>query len=92
MPIYEFCCETCGPFECWRPMRESNYPMLCSACHEAARRIFSPPGLLLTAHSSRRRQERAVEPRIVQRAPKAAPAAVRTSRRQTGGRPWQLSH
>lgn len=92
MPLYEFCCETCGPFECWRPMREASDPMLCSSCHEEARRIFSPPGLLSTASSHRRRQEREVEPRLVKRTPKETPAAVRTPLRQTGGRPWQLSH
>jgi putative FmdB family regulatory protein len=92
MPLYEFCCETCGPFEYWRPMRESSDPMLCPSCHEEAQRIFSPPGLLLTAGSVRRRQERVAEPRVVRCAPQKALAAVPTPRQQIGGRPWQLSH
>ena len=45
MPIYEFACEDCGPFEAWRDHRQSGEAMSCPACGGAARRLFSAPGV-----------------------------------------------
>ena len=43
MPLYEFVCEGCGPFEQWRPVSEPGGH--CPACSAPARRVFSAPGV-----------------------------------------------
>ncbi|CAA9435963.1 MAG: hypothetical protein AVDCRST_MAG78-2035 [uncultured Rubrobacteraceae bacterium] len=43
MPIYEFLCEDCGPFEQRRSFAEVGGPMRCPSCGEEARRVYSMP-------------------------------------------------
>jgi putative FmdB family regulatory protein len=43
MPIYDFACEGCGPFEQWRSFAEAGEPMMCPSCGEEVRRIYSMP-------------------------------------------------
>lgn len=40
MPVYEYLCEECGPFEEMRPMRESGLPAGCPTCSGAAARAI----------------------------------------------------
>jgi len=43
MPIYEFVCEGCGPFEQRRSFAEAGDPMSCPSCGNEAQRVFSIP-------------------------------------------------
>ncbi|HWN50838.1 MAG TPA: zinc ribbon domain-containing protein [Xanthobacteraceae bacterium] len=40
MPIYEYCCNDCGPFTRMRPMAECELPSECSKCGAAAPRVI----------------------------------------------------
>lgn len=91
MPIYEFLCETCGPFEQRRSMEESSLPMACPACQAVAKRIFSTPGFILTPGALRHRIESSVEPKVVQR-PRSDEPPPPPKLQGAAGRPWQLDH
>ena len=43
MPVYEFRCEDCGPFEQRRSFVEAGDPMTCPSCGKGARRVYSMP-------------------------------------------------
>lgn len=45
MPIYDFSCPACGPFETAHPMSEVPRSGSCPRCGGAARRVFSTAGL-----------------------------------------------
>jgi putative FmdB family regulatory protein len=90
MPLYEFRCETCGPFEAWRTLAEAGTPMLCSTCEAIAKRVFSPPSVNLNSGSLRLRGEMK-EPQVVKRSQDREPAAPRYSQHRQG-RPWMISH
>ena len=45
MPIYDFSCPACGPFEAAHPMTEVPRSGSCPGCGGAARRVFSTAGL-----------------------------------------------
>jgi putative FmdB family regulatory protein len=97
MPAYEFICEICGPFECWRSFDECSQPMLCPTCKAAARRVYSAPGLVRTPHAiakALQREEKSThEPEVVTRPrPAREEAAVPAYTYQRHGRPWQLGH
>ncbi len=97
MPRYEFFCETCGPFEQWRPFDEANNPMRCPVCQAAARRVYSLPGLVKTppalARALYREEKSAHEPEVVRRElPSREEPRGATVRRQARGRPWQIGH
>lgn len=71
MPIYEFLCEDCGPFEERRSFEEAGKPADCPQCGIVARRIYSIPGFktIPTALSKamHRAQKSAYEPEVAQR-------------------------
>jgi len=89
MPLYEFECKTCGPFEQWRTLAEVNNPVCCSTCQVVAQRIFSPPSVLLSG-TLRLRDCQNPEPRLVNHTPDQATAPRYQSNRQ--GRPWMINH
>lgn len=43
MPIYDFLCEDCGPFEEKRSFGETATPAACPVCGGDARRVYSMP-------------------------------------------------
>lgn len=91
MPVYEYRCEPCGPFERWRDHRESGEPR-CPECGASARRVYSAPAF--TAYTKaekevRRRAERGSEPQVAGRQSAGDPSP---KPRKSGGRPWQISH
>ncbi|HEX7126313.1 MAG TPA: zinc ribbon domain-containing protein [Thermodesulfobacteriota bacterium] len=90
MPLYEFHCGACGPFDAWRTLAEAGAPMACPACGGDAERRFSPPILGLPSPRTQRRIEQATAPRLVSRARSEAPPKGPTSR-SVRGRPWQIS-
>ncbi len=85
MPLYEFKCDRCGPFDQWRMMAESSLPAYCPSCQEVAKRIFSAPAVL----SGSLRLKKESEPQLVKR-----DQEPKTPRLQNhaSGRPWMISH
>ena len=71
MPIYEFLCEDCGPFEERRPFEEAGNPAVCPGCESAARRVYSMPNLkampAALSNAMNRAEKSAHEPEIVRR-------------------------
>ncbi|MER3404810.1 MAG: hypothetical protein C4289_06300, partial [Chloroflexota bacterium] len=53
MPLYEFVCENCGPFEERRPYSAASSPAWCPRCQSPARRSYTPPHLYRTARAYR---------------------------------------
>jgi putative FmdB family regulatory protein len=46
MPIYEYVCQTCGPFAAMRPLAEFAAPCACPDCGGAApRNLLASPAL-----------------------------------------------
>jgi putative FmdB family regulatory protein len=87
MPLYDFKCETCGIFDKWRPLAESDTPVLCPSCETVAKRIFSPP-MILTGKLRLKGQENR-EPQVIKRSEEPLPQRNREHR---GGRPWMIGH
>jgi putative FmdB family regulatory protein len=97
MPVYEFFCETCGPFESRRSFEEASNPMRCPTCEGLVRRVYSMPGLVKTppalASARYRAEKSAYEPEVVTRQPPGGEASSGpTTVSQGHGRPWQLGH
>jgi putative FmdB family regulatory protein len=40
MPVYEYMCESCGPFTAMRPMAEYEKPYACPDCDAVAPRVM----------------------------------------------------
>lgn len=97
MPQYEFHCERCGSFECYRTLVEATAPMKCPKCQSAARRIYTAPGLVRTppaiAVARYRAEKSAYEPDIIHTDPaKSQKRATAPIVHQSHGRPWMLGH
>ena len=96
MPMYEFECETCGPFQTWRPMDEARLPAPCPHCHADGVRVYSPPLLYKSSPVVRKaRQLEEVsthEPQVVHReAPKEEGSAPRRKAVRSP-HPWAVGH
>ena len=92
MPIYEFLCATCGPFEQRRSLEEAGEPMTCPACQVVAQRVYSTPGVILTSGAVCRRIEESAEPTVVRRQAPEEPLPPRTLQQSARDRPWQVGH
>ncbi len=82
MPIYEFLCKECGPFEQRRSFVKAGDPMACPSCDEEAKRVYSmtatknvPTALSSAMH---RAEKSAHEPEV--------------ARQPVGGTRYQSSH
>ncbi len=67
MPIYDFVCEGCGPFEQWRSFAEAGELMMCPSCGEEARRIYSMPAakrIPALSNAMHRAEKSAHEPEV----------------------------
>ena len=95
MPVYEFVCEDCGPFEQQRSFAEAGEPMACPSCGREARRVYSIPNTrrMPTALScaTDRAEKSGHEPEVVQR-PAAGGASSGKKHQHSHGRPWALGH
>jgi putative FmdB family regulatory protein len=56
MPLYDFVCAGCGPFEARRPV--SDPAAACPGCGEPGSRVYSAPGVRRMAAPLRRALER----------------------------------
>ncbi|MCE1237374.1 MAG: zinc ribbon domain-containing protein [Hyphomicrobiales bacterium] len=54
MPIYDYECESCGPFREMRPMAESAAPCACPVCATPSPRAFLSMPHLFTMDAGRR--------------------------------------
>jgi putative FmdB family regulatory protein len=43
VPIYDFVCDRCGPFEHRRDPASAGAPLRCGGCGAAARRVYGAP-------------------------------------------------
>jgi putative FmdB family regulatory protein len=95
MPLYEFLCPTCGPFDQLRPFSEASAPAHCPNCGAAATRVITAPNLRRTPPALRaallREEKSRYEPEVVQRPAPAEPTPPPKLRR-SHGRPWQIGH
>jgi putative FmdB family regulatory protein len=41
MPLYEFCCPGCGPFDVRRGMSDATHPANCPSCAGPGRRVYT---------------------------------------------------
>lgn len=102
MPVYDYHCATCGPFESNRPMKESSEPAACPQCAAMTARVLVAPSLNLMRASSRmaemRNEKSANAPEVVSRP--VADAGHRghghhdahDHRRHRPARPWMVGH
>ena len=71
MPVYDYHCATCGPFESSRPMKESSEPAACPQCAALTARVLVAPSLNLMQASTRkaeiRNEKSANAPEVVSR-------------------------
>lgn len=94
MPVYEFLCQSCGPFEERRSFEGSEEPMPCPECGNEARRVYSmpstrriPTGLYKAMDRS---EKSASEPEVVSRP--AGRQSAPGQHKHSHGRPWSLGH
>lgn len=99
MPLYEFFCAECGPFEQRRAMSQASEPADCPSCAEPAPRLISAPNLRRTTPLQRMmlgRNEAGAEPRVSRSptgAEPGAPAEPHThNHKHHPHRPWMLGH
>lgn len=94
MPIYDFICEDCGPFEQRRSFAEADDPPVCPSCGKGARRVYSMPNTSrMPAGLSKamdRSEKSAYEPEVVRRPMGGASSGE--AHRHGHGRPWALGH
>lgn len=89
MPLYDYQCDGCGPFEMWHSMAETQTPKACPDCKLGATRIFTAPNISLGS-SSLLAKVGSSDPRIVKRA--GEPAKPKNQSAKQGSRPWMLGH
>ncbi|MDP9485233.1 MAG: zinc ribbon domain-containing protein [Actinomycetota bacterium] len=94
VPVYDFGCERCGPFEQRRSLAEAGDPMACPSCGKEARRVYSMPNTrrmpVGLSKAMDRSEKSAYEPEVVRR-----PVGGTTSGKKhqhSHGRPWALGH
>ena len=92
MPVYEFVCEDCGPFEQRRSVAEAGDPMACPSCGREARRVYSMPSTarMPSALSGAldHAEKSAHEPDVVLR----RVGGTTSGQEHRQGRPWALGH
>ena len=102
MPLYDYYCAVCGPFEAKRPMSESAALTACAVCLVPAPRVLSAPRLNLMSSANRyaetRNEKSAHEPDVVHTlAPHghshAQPKHAHHKRAaHASKRPWMIGH
>lgn len=101
MPLYDYHCESCGPFRKFRSISERAAPTQCAECGSAAERVLTAPQLSLMSSNNRiaetRNEKSAHEPGVVnvmkpeEKKPKA-PKALRGHGHAHAHRPWMVGH
>ncbi len=78
MPVYDYLCETCGPFEALAPMAHYDAPGECPTCQAQSPRVMrTAPGVSIVSTSTRRAHqtnERSADaPKRASQGPNTAP-------------------
>jgi len=47
VPLYQFRCRSCGPFDLGQAMQNASNVASCPSCSQTARRIYSSPAIRL---------------------------------------------
>ncbi|OCC03195.1 hypothetical protein BA190_19615 [Labrys sp. WJW] len=72
MPLYNYVCDDCGPFDEWVPMADAGKACACPTCSEPGQRDVAAPQLSLMNGTLRRaltRSEKSgTEPKVVKKA------------------------
>jgi putative FmdB family regulatory protein len=93
VPLYEFRCEGCGPFQEWRPTSKCSDPATCPQCHTHAVRVLTPPNLVRTSPAVRKarglEEKSAHEPEVVVR-PRPKDEAPRRPKPVVSPHPWAV--
>ena len=88
MPLYNYECTDCGPFEEWQSMSQSAEPNTCTNCGEQSKRAMSTPGLALMSANTRtahfRNEKSADRPEVVKK-PKNVKAQEGHGKSKGGG-------
>jgi putative FmdB family regulatory protein len=88
VPVYEFVCEDCGPFEQRHSFTEAGAPIACPSCGRKARRVYSVPSIkrmpAALSGAMGHAEKSAHEPQVVRR-PTGAQSLGRGTSTATGG-------
>lgn len=58
MPLYEFTCASCGPFDVFRPVSRAADPAQCPDCKAEASRVWCAPAIKAMSPLQRNAAER----------------------------------
>ncbi len=90
MPLYDYACDSCGPFRDWRPMSAFDEDVSCPNCGSASKRLVAMPFLPCVSPNNRIAHERnersAHEPKVMRREELAAAHGHIKPRQQGHGR------
>ncbi len=108
MPLYDYSCEHCGPFEAWQSMSECRAPFDCPTCGDLGARVVTAPFIADMNPNSRvahqRNEKSADEPQMMSRgelnglgskrskAPGHGGHGGHGGHRHHSGRPWVIGH
>lgn len=97
MPLYEYACEACGPFEAWSTMDKAAAPCRCPDCDRTGSRQIAAPMLAAMNGTLRNALERAdrssSEPAVVSRNHLGnCGCRMCGSGKAVGSRRWALGH
>jgi putative FmdB family regulatory protein len=102
MPLYDYNCETCGPFRQFRSISDRAAPIDCEQCGAPAERVLTAPQLNLMSGNNRiaetRNEKSAHEPDVVAMVggnseQKAVPKAPHPLHKHAHvQRPWMIGH
>lgn len=94
MPVYEFVCEDCGPFEQQRSFKEAGDPMTCPSCGRESKRVYSMPNTrrmsAALSGAMDRAEKSAHEPEVARRPVRGT--GPREAHQHSHERPWTLGH
>jgi putative FmdB family regulatory protein len=94
MPVYDFVCEDCGPFEQQRSFAEAGNPMKCPSCGREARRVYSMPNTKRMSNAlsgaMNRAEKSAHEPEVAHRPVEGKGSGKKHHHNHE--RPWMIGH
>jgi putative FmdB family regulatory protein len=69
MPLYNYVCPTCGPFDDWRPLSQAEADAACPGCAAPSHRSVAMPFLARVSRETRiahqRNEQSAEQPRVM---------------------------
>ena len=71
MPLYDYNCAQCGPFQAWRPISQASATVACPECETQGQRVVTAPFLnTMNPHTRiahQRNEKSADQPRVMNR-------------------------